>query len=436
MNPGSMPTGGGSTPSVGGSTSGLGGMASGGGGTTGGGFDAKSQAIGQVDNLLGDKLSSTPDIGEKAGLSKKEAKEEAEANQEAAENGEPQDAPSAPTPGEKIGDGKKIDENGNVDKTATRKLIGAAGTAVATYYGGAKGAELASQIDNSKTGNAVLGKVADVADKVPGVEQASEELEGASEAVEGAAAAYTNFKSGNYGEALKNVKKTKDGLKKQKKQIIKRTIMATLLPMAPFALILLFIVVICGPSIGGFNENTHKYDGQMSGNGADPGNGGETDPGTGGQDPGEVVVGDVDNATLQKIIDIAIGELNTLEGSEQWKKYGQSGSWCAAFASYVLKAAGVTGLPMSHSCNSWKSQLISAKRWGAAGSYTSKAGDIVFYDWTHDGVADHVGIVTSASGTELHTIEGNTSDPSHKSNKDGVFAKTRGTGNVIGYAVL
>ena len=62
MNPGSMPSGGGNTPNIG-------------GGTNGGGFDAKSQAISQADNMLGKYVSNTPDVGEKVGLSKKEAKE-------------------------------------------------------------------------------------------------------------------------------------------------------------------------------------------------------------------------------------------------------------------------------------------------------------------------------------------------------------------------
>ena len=173
MNPGESGPSLGSTPSKGGST---------GAGGSKAGFDAKAQAISQADNMLEKYVSDTPDVGEKVGLSKQEAQQADAENREAEANGEPQTQPSAPRPGEKIGDGKQVNEKGEVEKTATRKLVGAAGTAVATYYGGAKGAELASQIDNSKTGNAVLGKVSDIADKVPGVEQASKDLEGASEA--------------------------------------------------------------------------------------------------------------------------------------------------------------------------------------------------------------------------------------------------------------
>ena len=270
MNPGGMPGGGGSTPSIGGgSTPSLGGGTPSIGGATGaggitpsaggaggakGGIDAKSQAIAQADNVLGKYVSNTPDVGEKVGLSKEEAKKEKEEAKEAEENGEPHaEQPSAPTPGEKIGEGKQINENGEVEKTSTRKLLGAAGTAVATYYGGAKGAELASQIDNSKTGNAVLGKVSDVAEKVPGVEQAAKDLEGTSEAVTGAAAAYVAAKNGNYGEAIKQAKQAKKGLSKQHKTIIKKTVIASL-PAILFLLIIITVIIL--PFEGGYLKIT------------------------------------------------------------------------------------------------------------------------------------------------------------------------------------
>ncbi len=58
------------------------------------------------------------------------------------------------------------------------------------------------------------------------------------------------------------------------------------------------------------------------------------------------------------------------------------------------------------------------------GSYTPKAGDIIFYQWTNgecrssygkwDKVrkcSDHVGIVTSSDSSNVYTIEGNTGEP-------------------------
>ncbi len=253
MNPGGSGPSLGSTPSKGGST---------GAGGSKAGFDAKAQAISQADNMLEKYVSDTPDVGEKVGLSKQEAQQADAENREAEANGEPQAQPSAPRPGEKIGDGKQVNEKGEVEKTATRKLVGAAGTAVATYYGGAKGAELASQIDNSKTGNAVLGKVSDIADKVPGVEQASKDLEGASEAVTGAAGAYVAAKNGNYGEAIKQAKQAKKGLSKQQKVILKRIIIASL-PAIFFFLILITIIIL--PFEGGYNVLNDFMEGASEG---------------------------------------------------------------------------------------------------------------------------------------------------------------------------
>ncbi|MDR1002428.1 MAG: CHAP domain-containing protein [Oscillospiraceae bacterium] len=42
--------------------------------------------------------------------------------------------------------------------------------------------------------------------------------------------------------------------------------------------------------------------------------------------------------------------------------------------------------------------------------YIPKPGDIVFFDWSHDGRPQHVGIVERIEGEVVHTIEGNTSD--------------------------
>ena len=33
-----------------------------------------------------------------------------------------------------------------------------------------------------------------------------------------------------------------------------------------------------------------------------------------------------------------------------------------------------------------------------------------FFDWDHDGVSDHVGIVESCDGTTVYTVEGNSGD--------------------------
>ena len=42
--------------------------------------------------------------------------------------------------------------------------------------------------------------------------------------------------------------------------------------------------------------------------------------------------------------------------------------------------------------------------------YIPIPGDIIFFDWEGDGVANHVGIVEKVDGDFIYTIEGNTDD--------------------------
>ena len=43
-------------------------------------------------------------------------------------------------------------------------------------------------------------------------------------------------------------------------------------------------------------------------------------------------------------------------------------------------------------------------------SYVPAPGDLIFFDWGHDGSINHVGIVTSVSDGKVYTIEGNSTD--------------------------
>ena len=58
-------------------------------------------------------------------------------------------------------------------------------------------------------------------------------------------------------------------------------------------------------------------------------------------------------------------------------------------------------------------------KWGNA-----KRGDIVLFDFNHNGDSDHVGIVTKVTSGYIETIEGNTGDDSN-TNGDGVYRRTR-----------
>lgn len=57
----------------------------------------------------------------------------------------------------------------------------------------------------------------------------------------------------------------------------------------------------------------------------------------------------------------------------------------------------------------WSGLVSGTGKWQAAGSIPT-AGSIIFFDWDHDGVSDHVGIVESCDGTTVYTVEGNSGD--------------------------
>ena len=98
------------------------------------------------------------------------------------------------------------------------------------------------------------------------------------------------------------------------------------------------------------------------------------------------------------------------------------GDWCAMFASFCIHYAEVEGMPLDMSCPSWIEELRALELYRPARSedpqqqYTPSAGDLVFYDWEQDGIADHVGLVaevtpaTEAEAAKLITLEGNVED--------------------------
>ncbi|MFG1945413.1 CHAP domain-containing protein [Nonomuraea sp. NPDC048826] len=102
-------------------------------------------------------------------------------------------------------------------------------------------------------------------------------------------------------------------------------------------------------------------------------------------------------------------------GGVQWR----NSAWCADFAKYVWRKAGVkhADVPEGNggTLNGW---AASFKNYGTkygtwhtrASGYTPQPGDAVVFDWDQNGDIDHVGIVKSADGSTVYTIEGNSGD--------------------------
>lgn len=103
-------------------------------------------------------------------------------------------------------------------------------------------------------------------------------------------------------------------------------------------------------------------------------------------------------------------------------RYGDpNGHWCAYFVLWCAEQASIpTSIICKSSscgnCNNFVNWFKSNHRWNDR-TYTPESGDIIFFDWNGDGIANHVGIVQGVSGNIVYTIEGN-------------------TGGVNGYAVM
>ncbi|MDY4968708.1 MAG: CHAP domain-containing protein, partial [Lachnospiraceae bacterium] len=93
--------------------------------------------------------------------------------------------------------------------------------------------------------------------------------------------------------------------------------------------------------------------------------------------------------------------------------YGDEyGDWCAMFVSFCLNYAEIpqNTVPWESNCSEWIKTLSDSYR--KAAGYIPVKGDIIFFDNSGDGTADHVGLVETVNennGT-LKTIEGNASD--------------------------
>lgn len=150
---------------------------------------------------------------------------------------------------------------------------------------------------------------------------------------------------------------------------------------------------------------------------------------------------------IEKAINIALGELGTCEpsGDDKYIKvynkltgagFSMSVAWCAIFVTWVMYTAGVSKniVPYFASCDAgmnWfknKGQFKKSKAYG--GTYTPKAGDLIFFSSKHDqNDSTHVGLVTSCSAGVVHTVEGNTSDAVHERSYD------LGNNYILGYGV-
>jgi hypothetical protein len=98
------------------------------------------------------------------------------------------------------------------------------------------------------------------------------------------------------------------------------------------------------------------------------------------------------------------------------------GDWCAMYASFCLRYAGVEDYPLASNVDHWIDTLTQAGHYETSDVYTGKPGELIFFDQDQKPGAvvsvnaDHMGIVaelipaTEEEPAKIKTIEGNTRD--------------------------
>lgn len=107
--------------------------------------------------------------------------------------------------------------------------------------------------------------------------------------------------------------------------------------------------------------------------------------------------------------------------------------WCAMFVSYCFYLAG---LPLPATTAKGFAYCPYGVQWFRhQGKFDKqpRVGDVAFFDWRGDGIADHVGIVESVNNDgSVTTIEGNTS-MGNNSNGGEVQRRVRSLGSIQGF---
>lgn len=168
-------------------------------------------------------------------------------------------AAEGPQPGDSLGFGQEVGEDGLPKEKSTSKVLTVVGKGVATYFGGEAGLEAANQLEKVGPVKNVIGVASDVLEETtPGLKEASDELEEVADAVNDVANAYSKVKGGDIVGAAKDVKHAKDSIDKKKEKIKKKIKMFLIQAATYFLLIIVIVLVVVGPIVGGVMYLTEK----------------------------------------------------------------------------------------------------------------------------------------------------------------------------------
>ncbi|MBQ7357437.1 MAG: tyrosine-protein phosphatase [Clostridia bacterium] len=138
---------------------------------------------------------------------------------------------------------------------------------------------------------------------------------------------------------------------------------------------------------------------------------------------------------------------------------GSNYAWCAAFVTWSLRQAGINKVGTGSkyyaransayywcevSCGFWVSALKTQGYWQGSkgrygGTYIPKSGDLIFFENGGDSWSDHIGIVVYCDGSNVYTVEGNTSGASGVVANGGRVAFKSyaiGSTSILGYGAM
>lgn len=116
----------------------------------------------------------------------------------------------------------------------------------------------------------------------------------------------------------------------------------------------------------------------------------------------------------QAIVEVALTQVGNEGGEPYWSWYGYSYrvAWCAIYVSWCADQCGFLDagvLPKLEGVRPYVDWFMERGQWQGQ-DYEPSPGDIIFFDWENDGLADHVGIVEKVEDGLIYTVEGNTGD--------------------------
>ena len=114
------------------------------------------------------------------------------------------------------------------------------------------------------------------------------------------------------------------------------------------------------------------------------------------------------------MVAVAQSQIGNVGGAPYWSWWGLDYrvEWCAIFVSWCADQCGYLDagvLPKMEGVRPYVDWFIERGQWQGR-DYEPSPGDIIFFDWESDGLADHVGIVEKVENGLIYTVEGNTGD--------------------------